>query len=283
MFARDGAGVNALAGDHPNVKPIVWRCGCAILMIAGMVRRRSLLFALLAVAAAWSGAARAADRPLIVVELFTSQGCSSCPPADAYLGKLAERDDLLPLAFHVDYWDYIGWHDPFAMPVATHRQRAYARRLNLRYVYTPQMVINGVAQGIGSEPAEIEPLIKAQAAGMEGRPRPPLSLQRQADGGLAIRVGGGAVLEGEPCTVWLIRFDRSHSTPVAHGENGGRTLVDYQVVRSIRDVGHWFGSSLDLAIPPADGGEPGDGLAVLLQAGSAGPILNAVQVKPPAS
>src|SRR5215469_8529565 len=100
------------------------------------------------VSAAWADE-RAAP---VVVELFTSQGCNSCPPADAYLGELARRPELLTLGFHVDYWNYIGWTDPFARHWATQRQRGYMQSLNQRYVYTPQMVVNGASQGVGSEP-----------------------------------------------------------------------------------------------------------------------------------
>src|ERR1700756_4567567 len=107
---------------------------------------------------------RAAEAPLVVVELFTSQGCSSCPPADAYLGELARRPDVLALAFHVDYWNYIGWTDPLASRAGAQGHRDLVRRLSGRYVYTPEMVVNGAAQGIGSERGTIEALIRTAAA-----------------------------------------------------------------------------------------------------------------------
>ena len=91
----------------------------------------------------------AGDGKKIVVELFTSQGCSSCPPADAYLAELAGRDDVIALSFHVDYWNYIGWTDPFSMPEATSRQRAYGRQLGKSFVYTPQIVVDGRAETVG--------------------------------------------------------------------------------------------------------------------------------------
>src|SRR4051812_29577801 len=103
-------------------------------------------------------AAHAEERP-VVVELFTSQGCNSCPPADAFLGELSRRPDVLALGLHVDYWDYIGWKDPFAQRAHTDRQRSYSRTLNQRFVYTPQMVIDGTLQGVGSETATINKLI----------------------------------------------------------------------------------------------------------------------------
>src|SRR5689334_7353524 len=104
--------------------------------------------------------AHAEDRRPVVVELFTSQGCNSCPPADAFLGELAARPDVLALSLHVDYWDYIGWKDPFAQRAYTERQRSYSRALNQRFVYTPQMVIDGTLQGVGSETATINKLIE---------------------------------------------------------------------------------------------------------------------------
>src|SRR5690242_20233995 len=120
------------------------------------------LAAALVLGAGWlsGGAAMAGERAVpVVVELFTSQGCNSCPPADAYLGELAKRPDVLALSLHVDYWDYIGWKDPFAHHAFTLRQREYSRALSQRYVYTPQMVINGDLQGVGSERRTIEALI----------------------------------------------------------------------------------------------------------------------------
>src|SRR5690606_23996855 len=118
---------------------------------------RSLMTALFLCAAI--GAAQAADRP-VVVELFTSQGCSSCPPADRFLGELAARPGVIALGLHVDYWDYIGWKDPYARRAHTERQRDYSRTLNQRYVYTPQMVINGAFQAIGSDRAAVDGLIE---------------------------------------------------------------------------------------------------------------------------
>src|SRR5277367_5521376 len=114
---------------------------------------------LLVLALMLSSVAQAGETRPVVVELFTSQGCNSCPPADAYLGELAKRPDVLALSLHVDYWDYIGWRDPFAQHAFTLRQRDYSHALSERYVYTPQMVINGQLQGVGSQRGDIERLI----------------------------------------------------------------------------------------------------------------------------
>jgi hypothetical protein len=222
----------------------------------------------------------AADPPrLTVVELFTSQGCSSCPPADAYLGELAQRPDVLALAWHVDYWNYIGWTDPFASKLATQRQRDYARHLNMRYVYTPQMVVDGTAEGVGSEPETIGALIRSAAE--EKALRPGLSITRGADGRLEVHVEAGAAEEA--ATVWLVGFDRLHTTQVLRGENQGQTLKDYHVVRSCEPVGSWLGAALDLSIA-ADKATGDGGIAVLLQqGGGTGHIIGAALLKPPTS
>ena len=218
---------------------------------------------------------RAAEAPLVVVELYTSQGCSSCPPADSYLGELARRPDVLALAFHVDYWNYIGWTDPFASKLASQRQRDYAKHLNLRYVYTPQMVINGATEGVGSEHSTIGMLIKAAAE--DKAPRQLVTLKRDPDGKIAVHIDAGQTKE--PATVWLVGYDSEHTTQVLRGENGGQTLRDYQVVRNCESIGTWHGEAMDIAVDPNKGGGT-DGIAVLLQLGGAGRIIGAAQLKP---
>lgn len=222
-------------------------------------------------------AARAAEP--VVVELFTSQGCSSCPPADAYLGELAQRPDVIALSFHVDYWNYIGWTDPYASKFATERQRAYARQLNLRYVYTPQMVVDGTTQGIGSERSAIAELIAAAKA--DKRPRPGLTLLRRPDGAVAIHVDAAAA--AKPATLWLLGFDREHTTAVLRGENQGARLRDYQVVRSSSRVGTWSGKALDLSVPAAEIAGDGGVVVLLQEDNGAGRIIGAAQLKSPTS
>ncbi len=235
-------------------------------------------FALIIVAliALDAGAARPAESTMpTVVELFTSQGCSSCPPADAYLGELAKRPDVLALGFHVDYWDYIGWKDPYAMHLATERQRKYDRQFVLPYVYTPQMVVNGVLQGVGADRDEMEALIKRATA--EPASRPALAIERDAGGGLVVHIGAGDARK--PATVWLACFDRQQTTKVLRGENGGSTLTNYRVVREFESLGFWKGAALDLPVPPAEVAEfinePNRGVAVLLQVDGTGRILAA--------
>ncbi len=227
-----------------------------------------------------AGRSTAAEPPPVVVELFTSQGCSACPPADAYLGELAQRPGLLALGFHVDYWNYIGWTDPFARPWASARQRGYMQSLKQPYVYTPQMVVNGAAQGVGSERREIEALIHAAAATRP--PHPELALGGRADGALVVDVGAGDSPPDRPATLWLIGYDRPHKTSVGAGENEGRVAADYQAVRSYRRLGAWPGRAMELVVPPAEAETLGSGgAAVLLQSDGTGPILAAARLDAP--
>ncbi len=214
--------------------------------------------------------------PPVVVELFTSQGCSSCPPADAYLGELAKKPGVLALGFHIDYWNYIGWTDPYSLPLAAARQRDYGQRLGLHYVYTPQMVIDGNGEGVGSEPAKIAPLVRE--ARQRQRLGPVLSLEKRG-GGFHIHVGAGTTTAA--ATIWLVGIDREHQTKVLRGENEGETARDYQVVRSFKSVGQWHGQALDLDLP--GNAAVGDETAALLQLDGAGPILTAAILPGPSS
>jgi hypothetical protein len=225
--------------------------------------------------------AAAGGKSPVVLELFTSQGCSSCPPADEYLGELAARGDVIPLALHVDYWNYIGWIDPYASKEMTKRQKDYARTLNQRYVYTPEMVVNGAAQEVGSNRHGIESLIAAaEKAQSDG---PTVDLKFTDGGRIHARIGAGAAQAG-PATVWLVKFDRPHKTAVEHGENSGQTLTDYQAVRTFEDIGTWTGAPLDLDYAAHDPKDPGDGgCAVIVQRDGTGPIIAAAMLKfPPA-
>jgi len=231
-----------------------------------------------------SGALAAGEKPLTVVELFTSQGCSSCPPADALIGELAERDDILALSHHVDYWDYLGWEDTLAQPVNTERQRAYARGLGLQYVYTPQVVIQGAYQATGSHrQAVLDKISRAQ-------PNNPVPVTIARDGEdkivISIGAGGGAgagadVNAGkQDAAVWLAMFDREHSASVGGGENRGRVARTFNAVRSFRRVGTWNGETMTIVLPapsPAAPGEP-DACAVIVQAGDSGPIFGAARL-----
>jgi hypothetical protein len=216
--------------------------------------------------------------PPVVVELFTSQGSSTSPPADAYLGELASRPGVFALAFHVDYWNYIGWTDPFATKAATDRQRGYAKQLGLHYVYTPQMVINGTVEGVGSGREAISQLIAEAAA--DKNPHVGVAVTRGPAGQILVHIDAGQTTE--PATVWLVGFDREHATQVLRGENEGQLLRDYQVVRSLKEIGTWTGAALDLSL--AENAATGDGgVGVLVQLRGTGRILGAGCVKTPTS
>ncbi|MGH6995756.1 MAG: DUF1223 domain-containing protein [Stellaceae bacterium] len=213
----------------------------------------------------------------VVVELFTSQGCSSCRPADAYFGELAKRSDVIALGFHVDYWNYIGWNDPFAKPWATARQRQYQDDLKTRFVYTPQIVVDGAAEAVGSDDEKCDALI--DAAKTKAEPRPTLALHWRADGALAVDVGSGESPAGQPATLWLIGYDSTHTTQVLRGENEGLTITDFHPVRSYSQLGKWAGWSAEFIVPAAKAKTLGDGgIAVLLQERGTGPILTAAEI-----
>lgn len=201
--------------------------------------------------------AAAAERP-VVVELFTSEGCSSCPPADALLAELARRPDLLALSFHVDYWDRLGWKDPFSSRAATARQRDYAALLGSGSVYTPQIVVDGRWQAIGSDHGEVARALAA--AGSQPAPVVPVTLAL-ADG--RVRVGLGAAAGAAPADVLLVGFDRRHTDRVGGGENEGRTLTHVDVVRGFAVIGRFDGTArtIDATAP-----WPADRVAAIVQA-----------------
>jgi hypothetical protein len=213
-----------------------------------------LLFALLCLSLGVAPL-HASERPT-VVELFTSQGCSSCPPADALLAELARRPDLLALSFHVDYWDRLGWRDPFSSPDATRRQHAYADRLGLATVYTPQIVVDGQWQAVGSDRAEVE---EALGTARRNRDEVPIALAvDQGQARIALGPSGGVA-----AVLLLIGFDRRHATAVARGENSGRTLAHVNVVRSIDEIAQLDGQARVFEVPIRS---PCDRVAAIVQA-----------------
>lgn len=237
-----------------------------------MVRSiRKLAFLPLLLAIAWPVVA---GERVTVVELFTSQGCSACPQADALLRDLAKRPDLLPLSEHVDYWDYLGWRDPFARAELTQRQRAYARRFGLSYVYTPQFVVHGVAQPVSRDPAALLELIRE----VQSRPHRVLFDIVPADQGRLVARLERAELAGA-ADIWLVQFDPRQMTLVARGENGGRSIENINVVRGYTLLKQWAGEP---ALVPlvANTSDHGD-YAVLVQQPDAGAILGAMRFQIP--
>lgn len=205
------------------------------------------------------------SRQPVVVELFQSQGCSDCPPAQANLNTLADRPDVLALSFGVTYWDYLGWKDSFASPAFTQRQRDYSARNNGAGVATPQYWINGRTTVLGANPARVAQLIAA--GGPNGGPTLAVTGGRATIGAGRAPAGGADVL--------LVRYDpRTIDVPIKAGENGGRTIPHRDIVRQLTSIGHWSGAPLSIAVPAA---QPNLRTAVLLQAGKGGPILSAAK------
>jgi hypothetical protein len=223
------------------------------------------LFRVLLALCLLAGAARAQP---IVVELFTSQGCSSCPPADALLGELARRPDVIALAFHVDYWDGLGWRDRFGLPLAARRQQRYTESLRLPSSFTPQAIIDGRASAVGSDRATISRHLVATPAG------PPLILTADAQG---LRVQLPAAADQAPCDVLLVSYLAQAATAIPRGENAGHTLSEYHIVRSAERIGGWDGVAATLRIArsalPADATHA----VVLLQRRGQGAIVGAAE------
>ena len=196
-----------------------------------------------------------ADARPIVVELFTSQGCSSCPPADELLTALTRRGDVLPLAFHVTYWNALGWRDPYSFEAATERQAQYATRLG-GGSYTPEIVVDGRHAMVGSRRDEVE-----AAIGTGPDDNVEASVTRTGTG-VSVTLGNGLRRGRHSGRVLLIGFDPHHRTPVGRGENGGRTLLEANIVRSMTVIGEYLGSSMTISAPRG----AGEDLAVLVQA-----------------
>ena len=183
----------------------------------------------------------------VVVELYTSQGCSSCPPADALLAELAQAPGVIPLALHVDYWDYIGWKDEFAHPGFTNRQKSYAKAAGERMIYTPQMIVGGVERVVGHEPASVAEAI----ARMSAMPSPVRLTIRREGGQIVIRAEADPPLDA-PAMVQLVGYREGVTVDIGHGENAG-LAVDYRnIVTSWERLGDWSGQEpLQLTAPVA--------------------------------
>jgi len=224
----------------------------------------AVLAGVLLLAVALSAVAAQGETRPVVVELFTSQSCSSCPPADALLGELARRRDVLALGFHITYWDGPGWKDPFARQVSTDRQIAYDRNFTGGQVYTPQMVIDGSSEAIGSD----RPAVLAAIAAV--KPETVASVAFAGDR-RSVTIGAGKGKAPAGATALLVRFVRSRTTHVGGGENAARTLEDVNGVEVLATLGTWDGNAVSFPIEPP--GE-GIGIAVLVQAPD-GKILGA--------
>lgn len=222
-----------------------------------------------AMLAALAASASAASTQLTVVELFTSQGCSSCPPANANLIKVKDQPGVLALSFNVTYWDYLGWKDTFGRKEFTDRQVTYEPSLGHDGPFTPQVVVNGSHDAVGAAPGEIQSLIaKSLINKGGGRTQGPELLLDQGK----VSIGAGKA-PGGGADIWLVRYTRGVvEVPVARGENTGRTLPHANVVHALTKLGSWNGEATTLPLPAATGGLS---TAVLVQAPGGGPILAA--------
>jgi len=218
-----------------------------------------------------SGPATAEPSP-VVVELFTSQGCSSCPPADELLKRLATREDVLPLAYHVDYWDYIGWADAFADPAHTVRQRGYAQVGGRNMIYTPQMIIMGREDVVGADAMQLSEVLGTYAG---HKPKVNLSVLVRGEQ-ISITVPKQPERRGDVMRVQLVRYTPLRRVDIKRGELAGNTLDYANVVESVQVLADWDGADpLDLSVELPDDLPA----AVLVQQWPFGPILAAARAE----
>lgn len=224
-----------------------------------------------------AGKSLAGDKPIAVIELFTSQGCSSCPAADEVLAEYAVRDDVLALSFHVDYWNYLGWRDTFSKAEFADRQRRYAKSFRRHGVYTPQVVVNGRGHAVGSRKGDIETLIKANIDSGKS-PTIEVSTQRDAE---KVRIVTDA--PAGDATLWAVYFDKKRKVRIERGENRGRTITYHNVVGHMAMLGMMKLGKMDVSLPLSELKRQGfEACAIVLQQnteyGTPGPILGAALI-----
>lgn len=227
-----------------------------------------LIAPLVAALAMYSTHAAAQDNP-VVVELYTSQGCSSCPPADGLMRDLSMRDDVIALALHVDIWDYIGWKDSFADPAYTNRQRLYARARGSNTIYTPQMIVDGRDFVVGFKPEELANSIRANKT----RPSPVEVGAERKGNRVTVEVAPKGASVGE-ASIYVVTYKPHQTVDIRRGENAGRTIDYYNIVTSWTRVGIWDGSGREsfAAKMPND-----EAAVVLVQPTDYGPMLAAAR------
>lgn len=213
----------------------------------------------------FAGAAGAQSRPA-VIELFTSEGCSSCPPAEALLGELVQRQNILALSFHVDYWDDLGWRDKFAIRDAAVRQRAYSHTLGHSSVYTPEVIVDGRDDFLGSDRTGIDKAVMGLRTGV------PIDVS-VSGGEVRVELSAGQCLA--PSDVMLVTYLRKTVSAIGRGENSGRTLQEFNVVRSIRNVGRWNGNAEGFRMPLTSLPQDATDVAVLVQSPGQTQIIGA--------
>lgn len=246
------------------VRPMSFRT-----VLAGVALAASLL-------AAVSPAGAGGGKRPVVIELFTSQGCNSCPPADALMGTLATRHDVLALSLPVTYWDMLGWKDTLASESNTRRQKAYAEAMKSGGVYTPQAIIDGVDDLVGSKDQAIAAALAARAADAENVPVTISATPKE------IRVLIGPGRNTQDATIWLFHILGKANVAIAGGENEGQKITYRNVVRDVRAVGMWKGQQVILDLPRADmSSPPHDAIAIVVQEGGYGRIVGAAMIAKP--
>ena len=199
--------------------------------------------------------AQTQSRPA-VVELFTSQGCSSCPPAETYLGELTRNKDVLALSFHVDYWDDLGWKDPFSLGISTERQRSYSAVHGRSSVYTPQVVIDGKDEFVGTDRRNIGQALAVARSGV------PVGISLQ-EGNVVVDLAAQAQIV--PSEVSMVAYLRKATTSIGRGENSGRTLDEFNIVRGVRTLGKWKGDAASFRVPRSSLPRDATDVAILVQ------------------
>lgn len=216
----------------------------------------------------------------VVIELYTSQGCSSCVPADAFLAQLAARKDVVALSLPITYWDMLGWKDTLATQANTDRQKAYAQAMGRGGVYTPQVIVDGRKDLVGSKDAAINQAIAAREAKL---PDVPVKLSLHPNE-VQVVVRSARMKSPKPATIWMMAVRPQAIVKIGAGENAGRTLTYRNIVTGIKAVGIWKGKQVTLDLPrAATGAGPGEGLTVILQQGGYGQILGATPIDWPAA
>ncbi len=208
----------------------------------------------------------------VVVELYTSQGCSSCPPADAMLAELGAQEDIIPLALHVDYWDYIGWVDEFANPAHTQRQQNYARAAGATTIYTPQFVVGGQDIVVGAKAMKLADQIRAHSAVTLPVA---VDLARSGDALTVTATWKAADTAPGPMVVQLVQVMAEQTVDIRRGENAGRTISYSHIVQSLDVISDWDGQApgrFEVTVSDVDM------IAVIVQAGSNGPVVGAAKL-----
>ncbi len=226
-----------------------------------MASRLTLTLAALGLAALLQPAL--ADPPRAVVELFTSQGCSSCPPADELLVEYSRQPDIVAISLPVNYWDYLGWKDTLAHADFTNRQKDYAHARSDRQVFTPQMIVNGKKSCIGSDKAQVE---KAIQMTLKGRSTLPVDVAvSEQNGTVTVSVSEVGEAPQREAAVWVLPVLRTQTVPIERGENKGKTVTYANVVRGLKRIGDWRGGSARFEVPVETARSGADGYVVLLQ------------------